>query len=111
MGGGIYVKYYAVPLALVTACFFDYVFHAVTIIFFKQGRIYDEKGFCRKCRFDFRSRCYTCRRFTYPIVRGLMMLVVACIIGAFCSTINFFIGHCFGYRKAVRDLTEKDVNE
>lgn len=39
------------------------------------------------------------------------MLVVACIIGAFCSTINFFIGHCFGYRKAVRDLTEKDLDE
>lgn len=39
------------------------------------------------------------------------MIFAACAIGAVCSAINFFIGHCFGYRKAIRDLSEKDVNE
>lgn len=39
------------------------------------------------------------------------MLLVACLIGAFCSTINFFIGHCFGYRKAIHDLSKKDLEK
>lgn len=39
------------------------------------------------------------------------MILVACLIGAFCSTVNFFIGHCFGYRKAVHDFSKKDLEK